>query len=149
MSGLRLRALPPGPATSRPDRRRSAMSRRTHLVGAWPGRSEAHAMERAFTELGPYLDRMSDGETGLRALWVTPTVELFRAHPDAEQIRDGQFTSYQDTPKHRIRDGHKLSGDAIDLGYFTAFSRSYPQFRVLRERFGRPEMPFQVGIPHV
>lgn len=125
----------------------NAGARKTHLVGAWPGRSAAHAMERAFQELGPHLLRLSDGETGLRSQWIIPTLELFRAHPDTEIVRDGEYLRYGDMLQTRVRDGHTLRGDAVDLGYAAAFERSYPQFKVLRERFDRPDVRFQVGIP--
>ena len=63
------------------------MARRTHLVGAWPGRGPEHAMEQALTRLAPHLDRLTDGETGDRHLWVTPILEKFRANPDVELVR--------------------------------------------------------------
>lgn len=126
----------------------TAPSRKTHLVGAWPGRSSAHAMERAFEEVGPHLLRLSDGETGSRSQWIIPTIELFRAHPDTELLRDGGYAGYGDMPKYRLREGHTLTGDAIDLGYAAAFERSYPQFKLLRERFQHPQARFQVGVPH-
>ena len=65
------------------------MSRRAHLVGAWPGRDPEHAMETALNYLSPHLDRMTDGETGDRHLWVTPPIDSFRANPDVEMLYDG------------------------------------------------------------
>ncbi len=123
------------------------MSRRTHLVGAWPGRGPEHAMEQALERLGPHLDRLSDGETGDRHLWVTPAMEKFRANPDVEIVRDGDWSDYDNVATWRVRDGVKLNPDNIRLHYALAFENSFPSFKVLRERFGRPDLRFQVGLP--
>jgi hypothetical protein len=123
------------------------MTRRTHLVGAWPGRGPEHAMELALRRLAPHLDRMTDGETGDRHLWVTPAMEKFRANPDVEMVNDGDWSDYENVAKWRVRDGAALNPDNIRLHYALAFENSFPSFKVLRERFGRPDMRFQVGIP--
>ena len=123
------------------------MSRRAHLVGAWPGRNPEHAMETALKHLAPFLDRMSDGETGDRSLWVTSGIDTFRANPDVEMIHDGGWTSYEDTGQWKLKDGATLDPDHILIHYRNAFERSYPAFKVMRERFDRPDLKFQVGIP--
>jgi hypothetical protein len=123
------------------------MARRAHLVGAWPGRDPEHAMEMALRRLAPYLDRMTDGETGDRHLWVTPAIEKFRANPDVEIVRDGDWSDYEQVAVFRVRDGATLDPDNIRLPYALAFENSFPSFLVLRERFDRPDLRFQVGIP--
>src|SRR3954467_15706102 len=123
------------------------MARRAHLVGAWPGRDPEHAMEVALEHLAPHLDRMSDGETGDRHLWITPGIDAFRANPDVEMVRDGGWTSYEDTALWRVKEGVTLDPDNIRLHYARSFEGSFPPFKVLRERFGRPDLRFQVGIP--
>ena len=123
------------------------MSRHTHLVGAWPGFSAPHAIDVAFTRLGPWLDRCSDGETGLRSQWVTPVVEGMRVNPDVEMTQDGDYTHYEKTPKYKVREGHKLDPANIELGFRRAFEGSYPAFKELRGRRGRGDVRFQVGVP--
>jgi hypothetical protein len=123
------------------------MTRRTHLVGAWPGRGPEHAMELALRRLAPYLDRMTDGETGDRNLWVTAAMERFRANPDVELISDGDWSDYENVAKWRVRDGVRLDPDNMHLHYALAFANSFPSFTVLREQFGRPDLRFQIGIP--
>lgn len=123
------------------------MSRSTHLVGAWPGFSAAHAMDVAFTRLGPWLDRLSDGETGLRSQWVTPIVEGMRANPDVEMTQDGDYSHYDKTPKYKVREGRTLDPANIDLGFRRAFEGSYPAFKELRRRHGYDHVRFQVGVP--
>jgi hypothetical protein len=122
------------------------MARRTHLVGAWPGRGPEHAMEQALTRLAPHLDRLTDGETGDRHLWVTPIIEKLRANPDVEMLHDGDWSDYEHTAAWRVREGHTLDPANMRMHYALAFRNSYPSFQVLRERFGRPDMRFQVGI---
>ncbi len=123
------------------------MSRHTHLVGAWPGRSAPHAIEVAFAALGPWLDRLSDGETGLRSQWVTPVVEGMRANPNVEMTQDGDYSHYEKTPKYKVREGRTLDPASIELGFRRAFEASYPAFKELRGRHGREGVRFQVGVP--
>jgi len=125
----------------------SSMPRKTHLVGAWPGISAPHAMDTALRRLGPHLLRMSDGETGDRSTWVTPTIEWLRANPDVELIRDATYTSYEDTPLFALRNGRTIDPANIHLDYHLNFQRSYPAFRELRARHGYPDIAFQVGVP--
>jgi hypothetical protein len=123
------------------------MSRRTHLVGAWPGYSAPHAMDVAFARLGPWLDRLSDGEVGLRSQWVTPVLEAMRANPDVEITQEGDYTTYDRTPKFKVKDGAHLDPANIVLGIRHAFEASYPQFKELRKRHQREGIRFQVGVP--
>lgn len=118
-----------------------------HLVGSIPAESAWDAMELAFDRLGPHLRWVPDGETGERRDWITHIVESCRDHPDLELRREGTWTDYDDVPVFRVRPGHELSADALELGHLTAFTSSYPVFRELREREGRPDVAFQVGIP--
>ena len=123
------------------------MTRRAHLVGAWPGRDPEHAMEAALDHLAPYLDRMSDGETGDRHLWVTPPIDMFRVNPDVEMLHDGNWTDYDDTAQWKVKDGVSMSPDNIRLKYALTFQGSFPSFKVLRERYDRRDLRFQQGIP--
>ncbi len=89
------------------------MTRRVHLVGAWPGRDPEHAMETALDYLAPYLARMTDGETGDRHLWVTPAMDSFRANPDVEMEFDGNWTRNGDVARWRVKDGVTLDPENI------------------------------------
>lgn len=123
------------------------MSRKTHLVGAWPGFSGAHAMDQALDRLGPHLLRMTDGETGERSQWVLPAMDWLRANPDVELVQDGDYSSYERGTRYQVKDGRDFDPDHIELGYRRAFERSYPAFNVLRERHQQPDVSFQVGLP--
>lgn len=104
-------------------------------------------MEAALKSLAPYLARMTDGETGDRRLWITPPIETFRANPDVEMTQDGNWTHFRDVVMFKVRDGVTLNPDNIRPGYSLAFQRSFQSFKNLRERFERPDLRFQVGIP--
>jgi len=104
-------------------------------------------MDKALSRLGPHLLRMSDGETGARTGWVQPTIEWLRADPDVELIRDGNWTSYEDTPQFKVRDGHTFEPDNIHLSYTDWFHDSYEGFKTLKQRHGFPDIRFQVGMP--
>lgn len=104
-------------------------------------------MASALERLGPVLRCLPDGETGERANWIIHIVESFRQHPDLELVRDGGWTDYQDIPRFRVRRGHPLTAESLDFGHVAAFEATYPTFQRLRERCGRPDVAFQVGIP--
>jgi len=104
-------------------------------------------MELALRRLAPHLDRMTDGETGDRHLWVTPAMERFRANPDVEMVADGDWSDYEHVARWRVRDGVTLDPANIHLNYALAFENSFPSFLVLRERFDRPDLRFQVSVP--
>jgi hypothetical protein len=104
-------------------------------------------MTTALDRLAPHLDRLSDGETGDRSLWVAPAMEKFRADPDVELVHDGDWSDYDRVAQWRVRDGATLDPGNIRLHYALAFENSYPSFVVLRERYARPDLRFQVGIP--
>jgi hypothetical protein len=123
------------------------MSRKTHLVGAWPGFSGAHAMDTALKRLGPHLLRMTDGETGERAQWVLPTMDWLRANPDVELVADGDYSDYEHGTRYAVREGRTFDPANIELGYHRFFGRSYPAFRELRARHGHEDVSFQVGCP--
>ena len=121
------------------------MTRRTHLVGAWPGRGPEHAMELALRRLAPYLDRMTDGETGDRRLWVTPAMERFRANPDVELISDGDWSDYENVAKWRVRDGVTLDPDEPAAALRARLPRTAsPRSQCLREQL-RPSGPALPG----
>ena len=91
--------------------------------------------------------RLTDGETGERAGWITPTLAWLRANPDVELVRDGDGRDYESGAVHRVRSGHRLDPNNIELNYYRTFQRSYPGFVVIREREKLPRLSFQVGLP--
>lgn len=50
-------------------------------------------------------------------------------------------------PRLRIRRGHQLYGASLDFGHVEAARESLPVVTRVREEFGRPDLPFQSGVP--
>ena len=125
------------------------MTRRAHLVGSIPGNNAKEAMEAALTHLAPYLLTLSDGETGPRSWWIGACLHNLESDPDIEVVRRGDFSSYEKTSLFGVREGVTLSSKNLDdcLPYESAFRESFPLFKKLRVTYGRPDLPFQVGIP--
>jgi len=104
-------------------------------------------MDQALTRLAPHLDRLTDGETGDRHLWVTPVLEKLRANPDVELVRDGDWSDYEHVAVWRVREGRTLDPETLLREHYSlAFRGSWPSFAVLREQHERPDLRFQVGI---
>ncbi len=80
-------------------------------------------MEAAMRRLGPHLLRMTDGETGERAGWITPTLAWLRANPDIELVRDGDGSDYESGAVHRVRRGRSFDPNNIELNYYRTFQR--------------------------
>ena len=59
-------------------------SERLHLIGSIPLESSEQVFRTLAQELGPWLRRFPDGETGERSRWVYFQGQMLRAHPDME-----------------------------------------------------------------
>lgn len=127
------------------------MARKAHLVGSIPGSNATEAMEAALSRLAPYLLTLSDGETGFRAWWIGAVIQQLAGNPDIELASgaDGDFSDYDKVPQYRVRDGQTVAPENLEaaMPYAHAFAASYPLFEELRVKHGRPDLPFQVGIP--
>lgn len=115
-----------------------------HLVGSIPAQDAEQAMALAGEHLGDALHWVPDGETGERFHWVVHIIEGLRDHPDLEVVRDGDWSSYDETLTYKVRKGHTLRAESLDFGHVAAFEESYPVFKAFR---GDGRMRFQVGIP--
>ena len=123
------------------------MTRRSHLVGTVPATGPREAMELALSELGPSLDMLPDGETGARLDWVRQIIEGLRENPDVELRREGDWSDYGNSPLFRVKRGHRLRAEFVDLGYARFYRESRPIFDELAAEHGLGPLPFQVGIP--
>jgi len=124
--------------------------RRAHLVGSIPAASAAEAMRLAVQRLGPELDYLPDGETGVRRNWVIGMIDGFRNHPDLRIVKDGDWSDYDQTPRFAVAPGHRLYGAALDLGIAAAARAAMAEFDTLRATLAdgdRPGPGFLVGIP--
>jgi len=121
-------------------------TRTVHLVGTIPAGSTREAMALVVDRVGDRLGgHIPDGETGNRSNWINRLIESLRTHPDLELKRDGDWTSYTDTPAFRVRRGHRFR--SVDLDYHDHFVDSWDEFEKVKRELGRPDLSFQVGIP--
>lgn len=118
--------------------------RRAHLVGSIPMADAGEAMRVAVERFGPRLDQLPDGETGERRNWIVHVIDGLQRHPAFELVRTGDWSSYDATPRYRVRAGERLYGAALDLGIAAAARASLPVYRAQRVS---AEQGFQVGIP--
>ena len=121
-------------------------SRQVHLVGSIPAPDTEGALRLVLDHVGDrVIDWLPDGETGDRGNWIGRLVENLKHHPDLDLIRDGDWSDYEATPAFKVKDGHTF--EDVDLDYYAAFEKSWPEFQKARADLGRPDIAFQVGIP--
>lgn len=127
-----------------------------HLIGSVPLQDAETVFRTLADQLGPWLARMPDGETGERSRWIWWQHEMLLRHPAMEidptvppqEFRqwDGQLLRM--IGMLRLRPGIDLSGVMFETGYAAAALSSYAAFRKLRDVGRIPAgMRFQVCLP--
>ena len=133
-----------------------AQDRSVHLVGS-VAMADAESVFRALSdELGPWLKRIPDGETGERHRWIYWQREMLLRHPDMEldpdasplPITEWDGTLLRETELLRFRAGVDPSAVVFETGYAPAAIDSYGVFKRLRDAGTIPEaLRFQVSLP--
>ncbi|WP_433464973.1 hypothetical protein [Spirillospora sp. CA-128828] len=121
--------------------------RSIHLVGSYPAENVREAMTAAVQKTGRHLRTLADGEVGERRNWVVHIIEAFRSRPDVVLRKDGHWSGYDDAPVFKMRRGHRLTADSLDLGHVRDAKESYAVFKEIRTEHGLDGLSFQVGIP--
>jgi hypothetical protein len=107
-------------------------------------------------ELGPWLKRLPDGETGPRKYWILWQRTMLRDHPAMEidpTVAPLQFVQWdgklvREIPGLRFKAGVDPASVVFETGYAQAASESYATFRRLRNAGVIPEhVRFQVSLP--
>lgn len=105
------------------------MSRHVHLVGSVPLSGAREVFTVVARELGPYLQRIPDGETGQRSDWITWLEPIFATHAAFElsgemfqlhgalQRRDRRYRLKPGVSPDSIRFGNILYGDIAIRSY--------------------------------
>ncbi|GAA1666446.1 hypothetical protein GCM10009765_14910 [Fodinicola feengrottensis] len=117
------------------------------LVGTLPGGTADEAMRSAVERLGPHLSQLPDGETGDRRIWVVGLIMAFEGHPDLEIAHEGDWSDYKHQRNFRVRKGHQLRGDKLDLEYLKWYELNRPVFDKVKDDAKLSDLSFQVGIP--
>jgi hypothetical protein len=129
---------------------------RLHLIGSIPLDSSEQVFCRLSEELGPYLSRMPDGETGERSRWVYFQGQMLRAHPDMEidpTVPPYPFVQWdgkvvREINQLRFKPGIDSSKVIFETGYDTAALASWQVFGRLREAGAiARHVRFQVSLP--
>ena len=134
----------------------TAGSATVHLVGSIAMDNCEQVFREISAELGPYLDKIPDGETGERARWIYfqrtmlmehPAMEIDPTVPELDLYQwDGKLL--RSLPLLRFKDGIDPDDVEFATGYDEAALYSYGIFRQLRnEGVIHPEVRFQVCLP--
>jgi hypothetical protein len=127
-----------------------------HLIGSVP-LSDAEAVFRTVAgELGPFLARIPDGETGHRHRWIWWQREMLLEHPAMEldsdtppfELRQWDGALIRTTDWLRLRPGIDPAAVTFETGYAAAARDSYAVYRRLRDAGEIPAgVRFQVCLP--
>src|SRR5580658_8737883 len=127
-----------------------------HLIGSVPLPDAETVFRNVAHELGPFLARIPDGETGNRHRWIWWQREMLLHHPAMEldtdtppfELRQWDGVVVRTTDWLRFRSGIDPSTVSFDTGYAEAAIASYAVFRRLREAGEIPAgTRFQVCLP--
>jgi hypothetical protein len=129
---------------------------RAHLIGSVPLPDCEAVFRQVAGELGPYLRRLPDGETGERGRWIFFQAMMLRAHPAMEEdpteppFRFVQWDGkvIRETKRLRFKPGIDPQSVTFDTGYDRAATESYAVFsRLRREGVIPSHIRFQVSLP--
>ena len=129
---------------------------RLHLIGSIPLETSEQVFRTLAKELGPWLKRMPDGETGERSRWVYFQGLMLRAHPDMETdptVPPYKFVQWdgkvvREIPQVRFKPGVDPAKVVFETGYDKAASASYEVFKRLQASGAiAKHTRFQVSLP--
>lgn len=120
--------------------------RKVHFVGSLPGESTEDALnlveKYAGQSIGPCL---SDGETGERSGWMIHIYEAQRQLPELEIAKEGDFSSWENTPRLRVKAGAQFK--KADLRMMSQDCRdSLQEFEKFKSKIKRPDLDFMIGV---
>ena len=127
-----------------------------HLVGSVAMSDAESVFRAASSELGPWLTRLPDGETGERHRWIYWQREMLLRHPDMEIDPDAELLALHQWDGQLLREmelvrfkaGVDPTGVVFETGYAEAARHSYETFRRLQqEGVIGADVRFQVSLP--
>jgi hypothetical protein len=127
-----------------------------HLIGS-VAMPDAESVFRAVAgELGQWLRRIPDGETGARHRWIYWQYEMLTKHPDMEidptiepmPLPQWDGVLIRTIPQVRFKPGVDPAKVVFETGYAPAAIESYATFKRLRDAGLIPQgVRFQVALP--
>jgi hypothetical protein len=127
-----------------------------YFVGSIPLASSEEVFRTLSRELGDYLARIPDGETGERIKWIVFQQRMLTQHPAMEvdpdepplPVRQGDGTIFRHINRLRLKPGLDPDNVVFETGYESAAIKSYAAFRKLRaEGHIADGVRFQVALP--
>jgi hypothetical protein len=127
-----------------------------HLIGSVALPDAETVFRTVAAELGPYLKRIPDGETGERGRWIWWQRAMLLAHPAMEldpvapplPIRQWDGKLIRETELIRFKPGIDPTGVTFETGYAEAAIQSYAVFERLRGTGAIPPgLRFQMSLP--
>jgi len=121
--------------------------RKAHLVGSIPLNSATTAMTEVAAQLSGFLDRIPDGETGARLMWVGWQKDRISSCPALTP--SGQLDHHGRPAMFKLREGASASElKFVTLGYADAAIASFEIFQGLQASGIIPATTkFQVNLP--
>lgn len=124
--------------------------RHVHLVGSVPLRDAREVFTTVSGALGPYLQRVPDGETGERSDWITWLEPAFAGNPALEKSDELFRVHATGTARirYKLRPGKSVSDVHFDnLFYADIAKASYEEFAALKKKGVIPrEVRFQIDL---
>ncbi|NQV54950.1 MAG: hypothetical protein HQ503_03755, partial [Rhodospirillales bacterium] len=113
---------------------------KAHLVGSVPLDDSEAVFRTVSGSLGPFLDRLPDGETGARINWIRFIQEMLNAHPDLEvdtaappiQWVQWDGVLLREIPLVKFKDSVDPANVKFDTGYADAAIQSFTDFDKLQ-----------------
>jgi hypothetical protein len=134
----------------------SSQRDRLHFVGSIPLPSSEEVFRQLNGQVGQFLRRVPDGETGERTLWIKFQQKMLLEHPAIEldptqpplPVRQADGTVHRHIQLVRLKRAVDFDSIEFDTGYDRAALASYQTFRRLRENGTiPPEIRLQVALP--
>lgn len=113
-----------------------------HFVGSVPLADAESVFSALSSELGPYLRRIPDGETGERARWIVFQQRLLQQHPAMEvdptqpplPVRQSDGTVFREIHLLRLKSDIDPEDLTFDTGYDRAALAGYEVYKRLRQQ---------------
>jgi hypothetical protein len=129
---------------------------RLHFVGSIPLPTSEDVFRQLNGQVGQFLRRIPDGETGERTLWIKFQQKMLLEHPAIEldptqpplPVKQADGTVHRRIQLVRLKSGVDIDSLEFDTGYDRAALASYQTFRRLRANGTiPPEIRLQVALP--
>ena len=127
-----------------------------HFVGSIPLPDAETVFRRLAQATGPYLQRLPDGETGIRKTWIRFLQQVLAENPAIEVATDVspfKFTQWdgkllREIPRLRVKPRATLDPATFETGYADMAIASWKLFeRLQRESVIPTAVKFQISLP--